>query len=170
MDEGTVYVCDADALINLNRHYPTETRKLRQVVSEGSLKIPKGVYRELVRGTDRLRDNVEKWEGKYKLVIYVEQNQELQSELGRIESAYGEKIKVGCKIYDGFWKSPAGKHAADGQVVAVGKVYGYTVVSDDKAVRLACMLENVQCIGWTEFARQIRIMQPATGTLPFEDN
>ena len=62
---------------------------------------------------------------------------------------------MGGKEYNGFWSSQAGRKAADGQVVAVAKVHNCTVVSDDGAVKLACMLEDVPHIGWTEFARQV---------------
>lgn len=46
--------------------------------------------------------------------------------------------------------------AADGEVVTVGKVLVCVVVSDDRAVRMACSLENIGCIGWAEFARRMR--------------
>lgn len=79
------------------------------------------------------------------------------NELARIDRLYGDKVTVGGRDYPGFWHSPAGRKAADAQVVAVGKVFGWTVVSDDQAVRFACLLENVECIGWSEFARRAGI-------------
>lgn len=78
------------------------------------------------------------------------------SEFARIEQTYGEKVSVGGRDYPGFWRSPAGRKAADGQVVTVGKVRKWVVISDDKAVRYACLNENVECIGWPEFARRLR--------------
>ena len=61
---------------------------------------------------------------------------------------------MGNTDYKGFWKSAARKKAADSQVVAVAKLHGRIAVSDDHAILLACMIEGVQCIGWTEFARR----------------
>jgi len=167
MDQGYIYVCDSTALIDLYQHFPRRFRRLRRLVSEGVVKIPEGVYRELRRKSDNLRRNIEKWASKYQFVISMRQNQQLQNEFIRIEKAYGEKIRVGEREYKGFWKSSKGRRSADGQVIAVGKVFGYIVVSDDQAIRLACMLENVRCIGWTEFARWIGMLG-SQGQLGFQ--
>ncbi len=154
------YIFDATALIDLYDHFPKEFHKLRRLVKDDRAKIPEGVYREIGRKSDKLFRSVKKWWKDYRqFVIPISQDQHLRMEFSRMEQAYGEKIQVSGKEYKGFWKSRAGKKAADGQVVAAGKVHGYIVVSDDHAVRLACMLENVQCIGWTEFARQIGMSQ-----------
>lgn len=156
MSPGFVYACDSTSLIDLFQHFPVEFKSLGPHASNGVIKIPEGVFRELRRKTDRLRHYLEQWEQKYQIVIRLSSDTRLLPELARIEQKYGEKISVGGINYPGFWKSPGGRKAADGQVVAVGKVRGYVVVSDDRAVRLACLQENVQCIGWTEFARRIR--------------
>jgi hypothetical protein len=151
-----VYVCDSTALIDFFQHFPVEFKRLRKQAANGVIKVPEGVFRELKRKTDRLRHYLEKWEEEYKVVIRVKDDLRLLSEFARIEQGYGEAVSVGGNDYPGFWKSPAGRKAADGQVVAVGKVRGYVIVSDDRAVRLACLNENVQCIGWAEFARRMR--------------
>jgi len=154
------YIIDADAFINLDHHYRDRFNVLRRLVSNGRVFIPEGVRRELLRKSDKLSMRVEKWRDKYtQFIVPISQNQHLMNELARIERAYGERISVGGKEYNGFWSSQAGKKAADGQVVAVAKVLGCTVVSDDMAVKLACMLENLPCIGWTEFARRVGILE-----------
>jgi hypothetical protein len=33
-------------------------------------------------------------------------------------------------------------------------------VSDDAAVKLACALEGVPCIGWSELARRLGLIEP----------
>lgn len=153
----TVYVCDTNSLIDVYRHYPEIFRHLRKLVSKGSIKIPEGVRREIRDKSDKLRKTIDRWAEKYsEFVVYFKYDQRLRNTVVEVEGKYGEEIKVSKRCYNGFWKSPSGKRAADGQVVAIGKVYGYTVVSDDRAVRLACMLENVPCIGWAEFVRQIK--------------
>ena len=149
------YVLDASALFDLHTHFRAKFRKLRLMVQQGYIKIPEGIFRELKRRTDALFKTVEEWSRKNPdCVVQISRVHNLANELVRIERQYGERIVVGTKEYDGFWHSPAARKAADGQVVAVAKVLSATVVSDDRAVRLACMLEGIPCIGWTEFARR----------------
>jgi hypothetical protein len=88
-------------------------------------------------------------------LVQVSRVSNLGEELARVERQYGEKIQVGSRQYPGFWKSARGKKAVDGQVVATARKLGCTAVSDDKAVGLACFLENIGCMGWTEFARNV---------------
>lgn len=168
MNPNDVYVFDATALIDLHNHFPKSFRKLRKYVSNGQVKIPEGVYREIKRKSDKLRKYVERWEIEHQFVIAIKNDIKLVNEFGRIEQSYGEKINVGDKVYPGFWKSPAGRKAADGQVVVIGKVYKYTVVSDDRAVRYACLSENVQCIGWPELARRVGLAGNNQISLDFE--
>lgn len=155
---GEVYVCDATSLIDLHRHFPKIfSRKLKKLTRTGRLKVPEGVYRELLRGSDKLRVILKKWQKEHCIVINVSSSSRLQAQLGELERNYGDKIQIGNRTYRGFWKSKAGRQAADSQVVAMAKVHGHTVVSDDTAVRLACSLEDVPCISWTEFARRISL-------------
>lgn len=154
------YVLDANALIMLYEHFANEFNKLRRLIASDRVKISEGVYRELRRKSDKLFRRVDKWRKDYQqFVLFISQDQQLRMEVARIEQAYGEKISVGGIEHKGFWKSQMGRKAVDSQVVAIGKVLSHTVVSDDEAVQLACMLENVRCIGWTEFARQIGMSQ-----------
>jgi hypothetical protein len=52
----TLYICDADALINLHRHFGRQALKaLRRLAKEEKLKLPEGVIREIMRGSDRLQ-------------------------------------------------------------------------------------------------------------------
>ena len=151
-----MYVCDSTSLIDLFQHFPVEFKRLRRTASDGIIKVPEGVFRELRRKTDKIRHYLEQWEQNYQIVVRLKSDPHILPELARIEQTYGEKISVGGKDYPGFWKSPAGRKAADGQVVAVGAVLRFVVVSDDRAVRLACLQENVRCIGWAEFARRYK--------------
>lgn len=154
------YVFDADALINLYNHFSKAFYRLRRLAKHGQIKVPEGIYRELRRKTDKLFKRVDKWGKDYpRCIVRIRQDQRLKRELSRVEQAYGDRIQVSGKEYPGFWKSRAGRKAYDGQVVAIGKVHECVVVSDDLALRLACMLEDVQCIGWTEFARRIGMQQ-----------
>jgi hypothetical protein len=149
------YVLDASALVDIHNHFGRKFSKLKPLVQKGYMKVPEGVFRELRRSTDRLYKAVERWSQNCPdCIVQIDRVYNLANELVRIEQQYGERIQVGVNEHPGFWKSPSGRKAADGQVVAVAKVLKCTVVSDDYAVRLACMLEGIPCIGWTEFVRQ----------------
>lgn len=153
MTEGSgVYVCDADALINLWRHFNNDAIKvLKWLARRGSLKIPEGVCREVLRGSDRLMRFAKTERAKVEVRI----QGQLREVVVEMERKYGERIQFGERRYPGFWSSKAGREAADAQVVAVAKHLSAVCVSDDRAVHLACALENVACIGSAEFARQL---------------
>jgi hypothetical protein len=157
------YVLDASALIELHRHFGSGIRKLKKLALDGRLKLPEGIYRELQRRHDKLFKVVDGWSRQNTdVVVRIGTVHNLAFELARIEEQYGERITVGGVEYRGFWYSQAGQKAADGQLVAVAKVLGAIVVSEDKAVRLACMLEDVSCIGWAEFARKTNLSTQPT--------
>ncbi len=159
MPPGEIYVCDADCLINLHRHFGRKAiRALRRYGKTGGLKLPEGVIREITRGTDKLAKFIEK--EKHSLSVAVSTDPRLPGEIKRLENLYGETILFGQQKYGGFWMSKAGRQAADAQVVAVAKLQGGTVVSEDRAVKLACALEGVPCVGWSELARRLGLIKP----------
>lgn len=166
MTPEETFVCDANCLINLYRHFGDASLKaLRRLGESRALKLPEGVVREIMRGTDKLAKFLKK--PGHALAIRVSDTVGLREEIARLETIYGERIRFGQKTYRGFWKSPAGRQAADAQVIAVAKKLGATAVSDDGAIQLACSLEGVNCIGWAEFARQIGLVKPKQLNLPF---
>lgn len=153
---STPYVLDSTAIIDLHQHF--SKRRLRKafqrISAKDHLRIPEGVFREIRRKTDDAKKILEQLEKKTPaLVVNMSRVHNLLSELTRMEQAYGEKIRVGHRVYPGFWHSASGRKAVDGQVVATAKKLKGTVVSDDRGIRAACLLENIPCIGWTEFAR-----------------
>lgn len=131
------YVPDADALINIHRHFPGELELLFQVAQRGRLLLVGGVYREIRRGTDRLGATVERWVQAGVMPVEVDRDETLRNASARIETAYGQAVRVGRHVYQGFWSSPAGRRAADAQLVAVAGVNRWTVASDDRVVRAA---------------------------------
>ncbi len=159
MSSRDVYVCDADCLINLHRHFERKAISgLRRSTRSGKVKLPEGVAREILRGTDKLAEFVEREERT--AVVKVSDLSGLRAEISRLERRYGEKIVFGKQHYSGFWKSKAGMQAADSQVVGVTKLLGGVAVSDDRSVKLVCALENVPCIGWSELARRLGLSNP----------
>jgi len=160
MPQGELYVCDADCLINLHRHFRREAiRALRDWVGKGRLRLPEGVLREIIRGTDDLAKFVKSQ--KHILGKTISGEPRLQAEIVRLERQYGEKIVFGQKQYGGFWTSKAGRQAADAQVIALARLQrGGVVVSDDRAVKLVSALEGVPCIGWLEFVRLLGLVRP----------
>jgi hypothetical protein len=162
MPVSEIYVCDADCLINLHRHFGKDALKaLRDRGKQGVLKLPEGVIRDLIRGTDKLASFLREGKKRQYLEIAARQLPQLHTEIPRLEGLYGEKIRVGTQEHAGFWHSKAGRKAVDAQVIAGAKLLRRGVaVSDDEAVKLACALEGVPCIGWAEFARRLGLIKP----------
>lgn len=159
MPSREIHVCDADCLINLQRHFGgASIPALRTLGKKGGLKLPEGVVHEVMRHTGQLGKFVN--EQRRHLQVAVGQLPALHTEIPRLERLYGEKIRVGKQEYSGFWQSAAGRKAADAQVIATAKLLAGTSVSDDRAVKLACALEGVPCIGWSEFARRLGLIKP----------
>jgi len=152
-----IYVCDADALINLYRHFGRgAVRALKRAMKMGKLKLPQGVVHEILRGTDRLKTFVRN-NRQHIEVKFTKADLRLEDTLRDLEVKYGERIQVGGRAYPGFWHSRAGRKSADAQVIAVAKVKGWIAVSDDTAIKQVCHVENVPCIGWNEFARRLEL-------------
>lgn len=106
-------VCDADYLINLYRHFGQKAiSALRRLGRKGDLKIPEGVVREIIRGTDNLARFIEGQ--RQQLEVSVRQNPALHSEIPRLEKLYGDKIRVGNRLKprQSSGKSPAQKPRA----------------------------------------------------------
>lgn len=95
------------------------------------MRLPEGVVREIKRGTDKLAKFVEQHEQF--VAVTVQGDERIRDEIARLERQYGETIVYGQQKYAGFWKSRAGREAADSQVVAVARVLGTDAlaVSDD---------------------------------------
>ena len=150
-----IYCLDADALVNIQKYYLKALKEISRYGKDGKIVIPEGVYREICRKTDRLKNMVQTWHKKHSAVIRFD-TPTLRAEFARIERAYGNEIVLGDQKRKGFWTSKSGKQAADSQVVAVCKVNKYIAVSNDQAVQDACHIENVPCIGWQEFYRRMK--------------
>jgi rRNA-processing protein FCF1 len=152
---GGIYCLDADALINIWMYYPAALKLLNRQAKEGRVVITEGVRREIYKKSDHLKKMVQSWQKNFDAVIEIETHQ-LQTELARLENAYGQDIYIGKRRRDGFWASKRGRQAADSQVVAVCKVNKYICVSNDQAIQSVCHLENVPSIGWQEFYRRMK--------------
>ncbi|MDO8691183.1 MAG: hypothetical protein Q7R39_14445 [Dehalococcoidia bacterium] len=152
MVDGTVYCCDLDALIQLQ--FAGFLPNLRNLVRNGSLKVPEGVFRELLRQTDKLGKRFNDWDKKYSVRVSLDERTKVL--LVEMERKYGNPFQVGGVTYPGFWQSAAGRKAADGQVVAFPKSRGWVAISNDGSIHGACMLENVPCRRWEEVGRLLR--------------
>ena len=87
--------------------------------------------------------------------------------LPAIENRYGPPFNIGGITYPGFWNSKAGRDAADGEVVAFAKAYGWTVISNDNSIHGACLLENSESHRWEYLARLIEA-QPEPSEPPVQ--
>ena len=153
-EAGATYCCDANTLKDL--YYAGLLKKLGLWVRTGHVKIPEGVYRELRQRSDRLRNVLRTWDSKYSAVVQL--NLAEKNQLSHIERTYGPQFTIGKITYPGLWASRSGKRAADGQVIAVGKVRGWVVVSNDGSVKGACAKEGIECIAWEDFARRLGLI------------
>lgn len=158
-DNLEVFCFDLAALVDLCA--AGLLRKLRKLAQSGRLKVPEGVYKESQRQTDKLARTIKQWRDKYSVVVDLD-NKALGL-LRSIERKYGQPFSLGNIKYPGFWKSPSGRKSADGQVVALAKSRGWTVISNDNSVHGACMFENVKCYRWEEIGR---LLKPEQARLP----
>ncbi len=150
------YCCDATALIDIAQRFEDGVKKLDKAAKGGSLVVPIAVFNELRKKSDQLKAAVERWNTtKYQAVIRIDSTGEFKRECARIERTYEPDFMVGSKVQGGFWRSKAGQKAADAQVVAIAKVKKLIAVSQDQAVNNACLLENIDCIGWQQLWRRI---------------
>jgi len=158
----SVYVIDTAALVDLMNHFPPKRvrKALRRLCQRDQLRFPEGVFREIRRKSDKLKEIIVSLEKKFPAIhVKIGEQKSFQEQWVRIECSYGEVIRVGNRTYPGFWHSQSGRRSADAQLVAVAKVLNGVVVSSDRAVTLCCMLENVAHVGWAEFARQVELVE-----------
>lgn len=136
--------------------------KVLDLVKTNQVKIPEGVYREICISTDVLAKILERWKGKYPLIVDLDIG--ALALLPDIELKYGPQFNQGGKVYPGFWKSASGRKSADSQLVALAKSRGWIVISNDISVHGACMMEGVICRRWEEIGRLI--LKPQQSQLP----
>ncbi len=150
-----VYCPDTSSLINIHLNDPKRLRIIGRLVKKGRVKIPSGVRREVRKKSDPLSHSLSRWLNEPNAEVNPSSDRSVSSTFTVLQKRYGEKIMVSGRTFPGFFKGPRGRRSADPEVVAISKVFNYVAVSDDEHIRLACMLENVQCITWQEFLRQI---------------
>jgi hypothetical protein len=136
--------------------------QLLDMIKSDRVKIPEGVYRELLMSTDKLAKTLQKWQANYPLVVKLD-NKALAL-LPDIELKYGPQFNQVGMVYKGFWKSASGKKSADSQVVALAKSQDWVVISNDVTIHGACMLEGVICRRWEEIGRLL--LQSKQDSLP----
>lgn len=154
--DSVPFCCDADALIEFER--ARLIQDLNVFAGLRRIRIPRGVYHEVraYKGVSTaLKNAVERWKN-LGLVVDLDQDADARRLLPEIETRYGEPFSVGNVTYGGFWRSKAGRNAADGEVVAFAKACGWTVISNDVSVHGACYRERVVCHRWEHLARVIR--------------
>ena len=139
---------------------------LLEMVKSNRVKIPEGVFRELLMSTDRLAKALQKWEATYHLVVKLDYK--ALTLLPDLELKYGTQFNQGGMVYKGFWKSSSGKKSADSQVVALAKSREWVVISNDNSIHGACMLEGVICRRWEEIGRLL--LKPKQDSLPGFDS
>ena len=166
-----VFCCDANALINFAR--AERFTELDALARQGLLRIPMGVYAEVFPHQREGREKrlLARWKEDARVAVSLDDDAVAKSLLPDIERTYGPQFHIGGLTYAGFWSSKAGRDAADGEVVAFAKAYGWTVVSNDGSVRGACLLEGIECHSWEQLAHRLDTVesQPSSAQqLPFD--
>lgn len=161
--DSVPFCCDANALINFAR--AGRFAELDGLARLDLLRIPMGVYNEVYpyERDGRTKKMLTQWKEDARTTVNLDDDGAAKALLPDIERAYGPPFSIGGVTYPGFWKSKAGRAAADGEVVAFAKARGWTVVSNDGSVRGACLLESVECHSWEQLAHRLaaRPEQPA---------
>lgn len=148
------YVPDADALINLYRGYANAFRQaLGNLIDSERLILVKGVYNEVINGTDKLAKFVKKRvnQGRIDVGTITGGPPQLQSYLVSLYQKYWQHVPTGSGSLPGLAYHKRGRKAGDAEVIAFGKCYNATVVSDDRLVQAICQVEGVQWLdsnGW----------------------
>ena len=150
-----IFCCDANALIDFAR--AGRFTELDALARQGMLRIPMGVYAEVYphQREGREKRMLVQWKEDARTTVILDDDGMAKSLLPAIERTYGPQFHIGGITYPGFWKSKAGRAAADGEVVAFAKAHGWTVVSNDGSVRGACLLESIECHSWEQLAHEL---------------
>ena len=164
---GAPLCCDADALITLIR-----TRlfvRLDILAQRGLLRVPRGVFDEVYphQRPGPERRMLERWKDMGDIVVDIDRDEAARMLLPAIERRYGLPFSIGGVTYRGFWNSRAGRDAADGEVVTLAKVHGWTVVANDNSLHGACLLEKVESHRW-EYLARLAETEPDPPAAPYQ--
>ena len=153
--DSVPFCCDANALIDFARS--GRFADLQALAQLGLLRIPMGVYAEVYpyERNSQVKRLLAQWKEDARTTVNLDDDGAAKALLPDIERAYGPPFSIGGITYSGFWRSKAGRDAADGEVVAFAKARGWTVVSNDGSVRGACLLERIECHSWEHLAHRL---------------
>jgi hypothetical protein len=155
IEHGPTYCPDANAFIDI--YHAELVKKLRPFVKTGTIKVAEGVFRELKRKSDKLKEALETWDLLYDFISRL--NEKERIEFAHIDNKYKYSFNIGNIKYLGLWATPSGKNGIDSQVIVLGKMRSWVVVSHDSSVKGACAIERVECITWEELVRRLRIIE-----------
>jgi len=157
---STIYILDTSALRNIHSRSPQAFRKLKPYCRDGVVRVPSAVIREVQHGKDKLKNLLPQWAKKYVSFEIGDTDPAFKAYITEIMRNYGGEFRVGNYKSRGLSEGRDKRHGADVQVVAAAKFIktkgkDIAVVSDDKGIKDACMLENLVCISWQEFIRRL---------------
>lgn len=155
-NRSKIYCCDADSLFNLQKAQLLD--RLRQVVQRGQIRIPDAIYQEIPQHTE-LGPRIANWHSSHNIVVEVGQDPIAMSHLPRISRAYGEPFTLGGLSYAGFFAGGKKPKSKDPQLMSIAKARNWVVVSNDKCVAAACVLDSVRCINWEAFAFEVSLLR-----------
>lgn len=149
MSTRPIYCIDTSSLVEAStRYYPPDNfpslwERLEALILDGRLYAPEEVQGEIAKQDDYLKE----W-GRTHNGLFVPLDQEQLVEVSRIEATFERLVDT-----------VRGRSAADPWVIALAKVKGYTVVSQErKAPRKikipdVCEHYGIDCVTLVEFIR-----------------
>ncbi len=150
--DGPLFCCDANVLIQFIR--ARRFAELEWLVERDLLRVPLGVYQEVY---PQQREGHEKrvltrWKSEG-VIIDLDSDLAARALIPGIERRYGPPFHIGGFTYGGLWKGKSGRAAADAEVVAAAKAFGWVVISNDVPIHGACLLEGIDCYRWEYLLR-----------------
>lgn len=158
---SVAYVIDSSALIDLKEHYPEDTfpslwERLEELASNGRLKCPREVLREIEKKNENLHD----WLKNNAAVISDAETAKLAPVAAQIDSSYPE-LKKGRHS-----KFPKPR-SADPWVVALASQKKGIVISTERPrpnaqkitqIPDVCRNESIRCLNLTEWFRELGLV------------
>lgn len=125
---------------------------LQRLIKVGRLKSPPTVMWELEVGADSAFTWAKQWES----MLIQELSYSALSLLDGLISKYGKPFKdpeYSGKIYSGLIKKGS-SYEADPEIVALAIDNGWTVVTEQDAIKGACKCEKIECISLVGLAKK----------------
>lgn len=152
---GTRYIFDSNIFIELQRRqpidvYPSVWEKISELMEKGVVVSCQEVYEEILVGHDSLATWV-----KQRASFFIPTTEEVQTEVRSILANYRGLVEGGKK-----------KNSADPFVIALARLSGYAVVSQEARsnnmnspkIPNVCSELGIKCLTFIDFSREMKLV------------